>query len=109
MISRIWRGWTTMEDADEYENLLREKIFPTIADRQVRGYKSIQLFRKNHGDEVEFITIMWFDSWESVKEFAGQNFKRSYVSAVERKILKRYDNRSQHYEVREQFQYSRAI
>ena len=64
MVGRIWHGWTTPENADVYENLLKSEIFPGIAAKNVPGYREIQLFRRPLADEVEFITIMWFDSWE---------------------------------------------
>ena len=102
MIGRIWHGWTTPANADKYESLLREEIFPGIAAKKVPGYKEIQLFRRlldNH--EVEFITIMWFDSWNAVKQFAGEDYDRSYVPPEAREVLARFDERSQHYEVKE--------
>lgn len=105
MVSRIWHGWTTRKNADTYEQLLREEIFPGIAAKGVDGYRSIQLFRRPHEDDVEFITIMWFDSWDAVKEFAGENYERAYVPENARKVLKRFDDRSQHYEVREYIEY----
>jgi heme-degrading monooxygenase HmoA len=100
MIGRIWHGWTMPENADVYENLLRQEIFPGIAAKNVQGYRGIQLFRRPIGGEVEFITIMWFDSWEAVKQFAGEDYELAYVPAQARKILARYDERSQHYEIR---------
>lgn len=100
MIGRIWHGWTMPENADDYENLLRQEIFPGIAAKNVQGYRGIQLFRRPIGGEVEFITIMWFDSWEAVKQFAGEDYELAYVPAQARKILARYDERSQHYEIR---------
>jgi len=71
MISRIWHGWTTLENVDIYENLLKTEIFPTIASKNVLGYRGIQLLRQQLSNEVEFITIMQFDSLEAVKQFAG--------------------------------------
>lgn len=72
MISRIWHGWTTLENADAYERLLRTVIFPAIASKNVSGYRGIQLLRRPLGSEVEFITIMQFDSLDAVKQFAGE-------------------------------------
>lgn len=102
MISRIWHGWTTHENADTYENLLKEEIFPGIEAKNVSGYRSIQLFRRVLSDaEVEFVTIMWFDSWDAVREFSGDDYELAYVPAAARRVLSRFDERSQHYEVRE--------
>lgn len=100
MISRIWHGWTTPDNADIYERLLNEEIFVGIKRRQIKGFKDIQLLRRTTGDEVEFITIMRFDSIESVREFAGQDYEACVVPTSARKVLKRFDDRSQHYEIK---------
>lgn len=105
MIGRIWHGWTTPGNANTYENLLHTEIFPAIAAKNVPGYRSIQLFRRPVGDEVEFVTIMWFDSWQSVKEFAGEDYEQAYVPQKAREVLARFDERSQHYDVRERRDY----
>ncbi len=105
MVGRIWHGWTTLENADVYENLLKSEIFPGIAAKNVPGYRSIQLFRRALKDEVEFITIIWFDSWDSVKQFAGEDYEKAYVPPKAREVLSRFDERSKHYEIREQIFY----
>ncbi len=105
MIGRIWHGWTTPENADAYEKLLKTEIFPSISAKQVNGYRGIQLFRRPIGDEVEFITIIWFESWEAVKQFAGGDYERAYVPPKAREVLKRFDERSQHYDIREKLEF----
>ena len=105
MIARIWHGWTTPQNADVYENLLKTEIFPGIASKKVGGYRSIQLFRRPLGDEVEFVTIMWFESWEAVKQFAGEDYEHAYVPQKARDVLARFDERSAHYEIREKLDY----
>lgn len=105
MIGRIWHGWTRPENADSYERLLREEIFPGIADKKVPGYRGIQLFRRPADDETEFVTIMWFDSWDAVKQFSGEDYERAYVPARAREVLARFDERSQHYEIKELLDY----
>ncbi len=63
MVGRIWHGWTTAANADQYERLLRAEVFPGIAATGVGGYPGIQLLRRPAGPgEVEFVTVMWFDS-----------------------------------------------
>jgi len=102
MIGRIWHGWTTPEKADAYDSLLQEEIFIGIRNRQIPGFRGIQLFRRNIGAEVEFITIMWFDSLDAVRTFAGEDYEQCVVPPKARAILSRFDDRSQHYEVRAQ-------
>lgn len=102
MISRIWHGWTSHENADKYEALLRKEIFVGIQNRGIRGYKGIQLLRREVEDEVEFVTIMVFDTIEAVREFAGDEYERAVVPKNARELLSRFDERSQHYEIREE-------
>ena len=100
MISRIWHGYTTVDHADTYENLLKEEIFVGIAGRQIQGYRGIQLLKRSVGAEVEFITEMWFDSLEAVREFAGEDYEVAVVPPKARAVLSHFDARSQHYEIR---------
>jgi len=100
MIGRIWHGWTTPENADAYDALLRQEIFVGIKGRHIPGFREIQLFRRNVGAEVEFVTIMWFDSLDAVRTFAGEDYEQCVVPPAARAILSRFDDRSQHYEVR---------
>ena len=100
MIGRIWHGWTTPGNADKYEALLKEEIFVGIQNRHIRGFRSIQLLRREVGEEVEFVTIMLFDSLDAVREFAGENYEVAVVPEKARAVLSHFDERSQHYEIR---------
>ena len=100
MISRIWHGWTTPENADAYEELLKKEIFVGIGERELAGYGGIKLLRRDSGDEVQFVTIMKFDTLEAVREFAGDDFEAAVVPKEARALLTRFDDRSQHYEIR---------
>jgi heme-degrading monooxygenase HmoA len=100
MISRIWHGWTIPANADAYEELLKEEIFVGIKDREIAGYRGIQLLRRDTRDEVEFVTILRFDTLDAVRNFAGEDFEAAVVPAKARTLLARFDERSQHYEIR---------
>jgi antibiotic biosynthesis monooxygenase (ABM) superfamily enzyme len=101
MIGRIWHGWTSPENADAYEKLLREEILVGIKDRGISGYRGVQLFRRESGNEVEFVTLMRFDSLDAVRTFAGEDYEAAFVPLEARALLARFDDRSQHYEIRE--------
>jgi heme-degrading monooxygenase HmoA len=108
MISRIWHGYTTRENADAYESLLQKEIFVGIAKRNIEGYRGIQLLRRELTAETEFITIMWFDSVESVKKFAGEDYEKAVVPGTAQKVLLHFDERSAHYIVKtDEYKYSR--
>ena len=100
MIVRIWHGWTTPANADQYEALLKEEIFVGIQNRHIRGFEGIQLLRRNVGEGVEFVTIMRFDSLDAVREFAGEDYEAAVVPDKARAVLSHFDDRSQHYEIR---------
>ena len=100
MISRIWHGWTTHENADAYEELLKSEIFHTIQNLKIDGYNGIQLLRRTIETEVEFVTIMWFDSLEAIQAFAGTDYEQSVVPPKAQALLSRFDTHSQHYEVK---------
>jgi len=99
MISRVWHGWTSRESADAYERLLRTEIFTGIAKRSIRGYRGIHLLRRDVEDGVEFVTIMWFDSLDAVRAFAGEDHEVAVVPHEARRLLSRFESRSAHYEV----------
>ena len=100
-IKRVWHGWTTRENADAYQTLLRNDVFPGIEAKSIPGYRSIELLRRELDDEVEFATIMTFDSLQDVVDFQGDDYERSYVPEAARELLERWDDTSLHYEVKE--------
>ncbi len=69
------RGWTTPQNSDRYETLLKEEIFIGIQDRHIRDFKVIQFLRREINHEIEFMTIMAFDSLDAVCEFAGEDYE----------------------------------
>lgn len=99
MICRIWRGWTTRENADAYEEVVRGEVIPDIEARQIPGFRAIDLMRRSLEDAVEFVTIMWFEDIDAVKAFVGDDYEVAHVPQRARNVLARFDGRSAHYEV----------
>jgi len=97
-IKRIWHGWTSPENADPYQELLHREIFPGIEAKEINGYRSVELFRRDLQDEVEFVTIMTFDSLQDVKKLQGKDYEKSYVPDAARKLLSRWDKVAVHYQ-----------
>ncbi len=91
MIARIWRGWTKRVDAKPYENMLRDEIFPSITGRKIKGYRGAELFIREDGDEMEFVTLLRFDSMDAVKEFAGSDETKPVIFPGVEKLLTRMD------------------
>jgi heme-degrading monooxygenase HmoA len=100
LISRVWHGWTTKANADRFETLLKEEVFPGFAQKKMAGYRGVQLLRQDGKNEVEFTTIMWFDSIEAVKRFAGADYQKAHIDPAVRSLFTRFDTTVAHYEVR---------
>lgn len=99
MISRIWHGWTTLDNADAYQRIVSTEVLPGIAARQIAGYRGSHLLRRSLEDEVEFTTIIWFDSIDNVRDFMGEDYEVAHVPPQAQSVLARFDDRAQHYDV----------
>jgi antibiotic biosynthesis monooxygenase (ABM) superfamily enzyme len=99
MIARIWHGWTKPENAKAYEEMLRDKISPGIARRNIKGYRGAELLIHEDRNETEFVTLLRFDSIGAVKEFAGPDKSKPVIYPKAEALLARMDERSHHYRV----------
>ena len=98
MIARHWRGWTRIEDADAYETLLKTKVLPGLKD--IEGYLGGYVLRSDGPDEVEFVVVNLFESFEAVKRFAGPHYATPVFEPEARMLLSRVEPTAMHYEVR---------
>ena len=97
MIARIWHGYAKPENADAYEAMLKPEVLPGIS--QVKGYRGSYFLRREQGSEVEFITILLWESLEGLRGLAGADYELAVVPAERRKVLSHFDERASHYEV----------
>jgi heme-degrading monooxygenase HmoA len=97
VVARIWHGYTKPEHAAAYEAMLKPELLPGIGG--VRGYEGSYLLRRNEGSEVEFITIILWESIDAIRAFAGQDYETSIVPEERRKYLSRHDAKAVHYEI----------
>ena len=97
MIARIWHGYTKPEDADAYEAMLKPELLPGISG--VRGYRGSYLLRREAGGEIEFVTIMIWDSIDAIRAVAGPDYETAVIPEERRKYLVRFDAKSAHYEI----------
>ena len=97
MIARVWHGYTRPEHADAYEAMLKPELLPGIS--KVKGYEGSYLLRRNAGEEVEFITIILWQSLDAIRAVAGADYETAVIPEERRKYLARYDARASHYEI----------
>jgi antibiotic biosynthesis monooxygenase (ABM) superfamily enzyme len=98
VIARIWHGWTKRADAKAYEKLLRDEIFPGIAARKIKGYRGSELFVREDSDEVEFVTLLRFDSMDAVSEFAGPEASKPVIFPNAEPLITRMEQ-ARHYRI----------
>ena len=99
MICRLWRGWTTPENAAAYERIVRGEVIPDIEARKIPGFRHIDLMKRDLDGEIEFQTLMWFDDLDAIKTFMGEDYSVSHVPLEARAVLNSFDDRASHYEV----------
>lgn len=104
-IKRVWHGWTTLDLADKYQSVLQNEVIPDIEAKNIPGYRKFEVLRLDRQGEVEFVTIITFDSIENVIAFQGENYEQAYVPEAAQKVLKRWDLEIPHYELIETREY----
>lgn len=98
MIARLWTGRTRPEDADAYEELLRTEILPHMAEEAPDGYLGAELLRRAREEDVEFLTVLRFETEEDLRSFAGQiRPERAIVPSAARRLLASFDEEARHY------------
>ena len=98
-VCRLWRGWVARPNIEAYEQLLFRTVIPAIEARRIPGFLHIDVMRRELGEEVEFQTLMWFDSLDSIKAFVGDDHEVAHVPDAARAVLARFDARVAHFEV----------
>jgi antibiotic biosynthesis monooxygenase (ABM) superfamily enzyme len=78
--------------------VLEEQVRPGIEAKRIPGFQSLELLSRDLGREVEFMTIMTFDSIENVVGLQGDNYERAYVPDAAKDVLSRWDDVCLHYE-----------
>lgn len=106
MIARIWHGWTSHENADKYEKLVRGEVFEKVEKLDIVGYQGMQLLRKEQEHETEFISMMWFEKLEDVTGFVGEDIETAHVPDTCQNLLSRFEKTVNHFEVRQQLSYN---
>jgi heme-degrading monooxygenase HmoA len=97
VIARVWHGWTRTEDADSYESHLKPELLPGLS--KVKGFAGSRLLRRTVADQVEFITIIFWDSLDAVRAVAGPDYETAVIPEERKKFLQRFDEKAAHYEV----------
>lgn len=101
-IIRTWKGWTSLENAPIYEDMLVNEVFPEVKKKGVEGLEKVSISTREKNNEVEFFLVLQFDSLNSVKSFAGEDYETAYIPENAKKVLSRYDAKADHYEFKKE-------
>src|SRR5262249_30265047 len=96
VITRLWRGWTSSENADAYERFLLGELFPQM--RAIVGFRGAEVLRSDGTDEVAFVTLTRFDGLEAIRSFAGDDYETPVLEPTALALLSHYDSRAEHFE-----------
>jgi len=100
MNCRMWRGWTSLENAPAYRSYLIEELFPTLErDLAHHGYLGFEVLTRPLDLEVEFVTLVWFESLSAVRAFAGEDYEAPVISEKARTLVSRYEPGCTHFDV----------
>lgn len=95
-ITRIWHGMTKAEHADEYLKYVEETGMKEY--RTVEGNLSAKLLRRIEGDTCHFLTVTEWNSYDSIKKFAGEDYQRAKYYPEDKKFLLSFEEFVTHYE-----------
>lgn len=97
MIARVWHGFTKPEHADAYESHLKPELLPGLSQKP--GFHASYLLRRAVGHEIEFVTIILWESLDNVRALAGDDYEKALIPEDRLPLLSRYDARAAHYEI----------
>ena len=98
MIARIWSGVTRDEDADAYEEYMREVAVPGYTN--ILGHRTLLMLRRPRGDgNTEFTMVTCWDDMGSVIAFTGPDPERAVFYPRDEQFLVDRELTVRHYEV----------
>ena len=96
MIARMWRGVTPAEKADEYFEYLMETGLKDY--RAIPGNQGVQVLRRSYEGKTEFLLISFWDSYEAIRVFAGDDLERAVYYPKDKEFLLELEPNVTHYE-----------
>ncbi len=97
MIARVWRGWTRPGDSDAYAAYVEDTGM--TAYRSTPGNRGAWLMRRDVEGRTEFVTLSFWDSWDAVRAFAGDEVERAVFYPEDDRYLVDREDTVTHYEV----------
>ena len=97
-IVRVWGGYGPDAGVEQYcREHFPNSVLPRL--RSIDGFIEVKVMTRQGRNESEVVVATTWDSIESVKAFAGEDYERAVVEPDVRKLLSRFDERVTHFTV----------
>lgn len=96
MITRVWHGRTTVQLAENYLAFLLNE--GTKDFKLIPGNISIRIWKKKENDCCHFYVVTEWESYDSIKLFAGENYEQAVYYPQDKGVLLEFEDKVMHYE-----------
>jgi len=96
LIARQWIDEILELDADTYGKYLEETGLKE--SRATKGNQGVWLLRRVHDGRAEFVVVSLWDSFESIKAFAGPDYEKAVYYPEDKKFLLKLAPQVTHFE-----------
>lgn len=100
MIARTWHGAVRVADAERYHAYLLDTGVPDY--RRTPGNLGVYLLRRADGDVAHFLLLTFWESWDAIRAFAGDDVERARYYPEDERYLLELEPTVTHYEVLQQ-------
>jgi heme-degrading monooxygenase HmoA len=97
MIARIWHGRTKVKNYEDYTEFMRKKALPDY--RETEGFIKLIFLRSIIKNVGHFKLITFWENFEVIKNFAGEDFEKAKYYPEDKKFLLEFEEKVIHYEV----------
>jgi len=97
MIARIWRGLTPISKSEAYLKYLEATGLKDY--RATEGNRGVFILQRVEQDYAEFTLVSFWESWEAIRRFAGEDYERAVYYPEDEAFLVTKKPFVSHYEV----------
>ena len=96
MIARTWHGRTKAHDGEIYRNYVISTGIKDLA--ATKGNLGVQIWQKKEEDITHIWVVSWWNDYESIKAFAGNEIETARYYENDKKYLLEFEPHVQHAE-----------
>lgn len=96
MITRVWHGSTKAINKDRYLEFLIDS--GVVNYKNAPGNLSVEIWRRVEGDICHFWTVTKWDSYDSIRNFAGDDLEKAKYYPEDSDFLLEFEENVMHCE-----------